>query len=570
MARKSRKQMEQAILPATDQSATPTAIYARLSVENSGKPDEGNSLRNQIAVCEEYIRSCPHLSLSEVYSDNGKTGTVFDRPAWNRLMEDVKSGKVAAIVVRDLSRFGRDYIECGTYLERIFPALGVRFISVKENYDSFTCDESTVSMSVSLQNLINALYSRDISRKVSTALLAQQQNGTFRNRNVPYGYRWNADKTAYVIDEEAAIHFRDIVRWKLEGASINQIINQLESSGISNPELRKRENGMRHGDCVGKGWAKSTIHGLLTNPAYLGHTVHGRARTALYQGKKKHRQKNPEDWIIHENTHPPLISQEEFDAIQRMLAGGSSFRQQKMRESAEIRASLVDLLDGKIFCADCGRRMYFRRHKLDKTNPVRWAGTYNCSTYTSRHHETCTNHYIRQETVNEKVWAAVQDQMKVAMNYEKLLAVLKGSTGEANLKEKYNAAVRSIRLKRNAVHQKRGRLYESYVDGTLDEAEYAYAKQTYEQSYERLTTLLEEAIQRRDHFLESISPENRWMAMMRQASGAKELTPELTEALIQKVLVYENKSLEIVFYYDDVFQDMCKSVLEMQREADTE
>lgn len=570
MARKSRKQNEQITLSVTPQGAMATAIYARLSVENSGKQDEGNSLRNQIAVCEEYIKGCSYLSLSEVYSDNGKTGTVFDRPAWNHLMEDVKSGKIAAIVVRDLSRFGRDYIECGTYLERIFPALGVRFISVKENYDSFTCDESSVSMSVSLQNLINALYSRDISRKVSTALLAQQQNGTFRNRNVPYGYMWNEDKTAYVIDEEAAVHFRDIVRWKLEGASINQIVQQLEASGVSNPELRKRENGMRRGTCVGKGWAKSTIHALLTNPAYLGHTVHGRARTALYQGRKKYRLKNPEDWIIYENTHPPLISKEDYDKIQAMLAEGTATRQQKMQESAEIRASLVDLLDGKIFCADCGCRMYFRRHKLDKTNPVRWDGTYNCSTYTSRHHETCTNHYIRQKTINERVWAAVQDQIKVALNYERLLAVLKGSTGEANLKEKYNAAIRSIQLKQNAVHQKRSRLYDSYVDGTLDETEYAYAKQIYEQSYERLAALLEEAIQRRERFLESISPENRWMSMMKQATGAKELTPELVEAMIQKVLVYENKSLEIVFYYDDVFQDMYKSILEIQKEANAE
>ena len=131
----------------------------------AAKDDDGNSLQNQIAVCKDYLEGCPYLRLTEVYSDNGKTGTVFDRPAWNRLMEDVRTGKIQCIVVRDLSRFGRDYVETGNYLEKIFPALGTRFISVKEGFDSFTCGGSMESLSVSLQNLVNAIYSRDISKR---------------------------------------------------------------------------------------------------------------------------------------------------------------------------------------------------------------------------------------------------------------------------------------------------------------------------------------------------------------------------------------------------------------------
>lgn len=191
MARKSRKAQAQGKPVAEvkkEAAALPTAIYARLSVENSGKDDDGSSLQNQIAVCKDYLERCPCLRLTEVYSDNGKTGTVFDRPAWNRLMEDVRTEKVQCIVVRDLSRFGRDYVETGNYLEKIFPALGTRFISVKEGFDSFTCGGSMESLSVSLQNLMNAIYSRDISKKVSTALRAQMEAGTFRNRHVPYGY----------------------------------------------------------------------------------------------------------------------------------------------------------------------------------------------------------------------------------------------------------------------------------------------------------------------------------------------------------------------------------------------
>lgn len=565
MARKSRKNNSQPEPKIEiEQVSYATAIYARLSVENSGKQDEGASLQNQIDVCKEYVAGCPYLRLSEVYADNGKTGTIFDRPAWNRLMDDVRSGKVEAIVVRDLSRFGRDYIEVGNYLEKIFPALGTRFISVKENFDNFTCGSSMESLSVSLQNLINALYSRDISRKVSTALLAKQKNGTFQNSNPPYGYMWNDDKSAYVIDEVAAAHVQEIFHWKMEGVSVNTMIRRLEEAGAVHPELRKHQNGSRQGDQVGKGWAKSTIHSILKNPAYLGHTIHGRVRAAIYKGVKKHKEA-PENWIWYKNTHPAIISQQDFDTVQRILAQASHIRQEKMKQSACVREQMIDYFDQKIFCADCKKRMYFRRHRIDKKWPEEWMGSYECSTYTSRRHEHCTKHYIRQDVLNEKVLAAIQDQLRVALDYERLLSVLKGSKEESNLKEKYNAAVSSVSLKLNALNQKRSKLYESYVDGILDEGEYTFAKQTYEKEHERLGQLLDEAVQRRTKFLDSIASDNKWMSMMKAATGVTELTQKLVDTMIEKVLVYENGAVEIVFYYDDVYQDMCQSVLEMQK-----
>lgn len=568
MARKSRKNSSQPESAAQiRQVSYVTAIYARLSVENSGKQDEGVSLQNQIDVCKEYVAGCPYLRLVEVYADNGKTGTVFDRPAWNRLMDDVRSGNVEAIVVRDLSRFGRDYIEVGNYLEKIFPALGTRFISVKENFDNFTCGSSMESLSVSLQNLINALYSRDISRKVSTALLAQQQNGTFQNRNPPYGYMWNEDKSAYVIDETAASYVRDIFRWKMEGVSVNTMIRRLEEAGAVHPELRKRQNGSRHGNQVGKGWAKSTINSILENPVYLGHTIHGRMRTAIYKGVKKHKE-DPENWIWYENTHPAIICQEDFDTVQHILAEASRIRQEKMKQSAIIREQMIDFFDQKIFCADCKKRMYFRRHRIDKKGPEEWMGSYACSTYTSRRHEHCTKHYIRQNVLNEKVLTVIQDQLRIALNYERLLGILKGSKEESNLKEKYNAAVSSISLKLNALNQKRSKLYESYVEGILNEEEYSFAKKTYEKEHERLSQLLDEAVQRRAKFLDSISPDNKWMSMMKAATGTTELTQKLVDTMIEKVLIYENGAVEVVLYYDDVYQEMCQSVLEMQKKKE--
>ena len=566
MARKSRKAQVQSTPVAEVKKETPalsTAIYARLSVENSGKDDDGNSLQNQIDVCKDYLDGCPYLQLVEVYSDNGRTGTVFDRPAWNRLMDDVRSGKIQCIVVRDLSRFGRDYVETGNYLEKIFPALGTRFISVKENFDNFTSGGSVDSLSVSLQNLVNAIYSRDISKKVSTALRAQMETGTFRNRNLPYGYLWNEDKTAYVVDEEAAAVVRQIFEWKLREVSVYTIVERLKAGGIESPERHKRRAGARNGDNIqGEGWCPSTIRGILQNRAYIGEMICGKSETALYKGLKK-RLAAKENWVVVLDAHPPIVTTEEFEAVERQLQEGSAHRESTMEWSADIRAGMIDLFERKIFCGDCEKRMYYKRQRIQCKGVV-FRGVYDCSTHMRRGHDTCFSHSIRQDALNEKVFNIARDQLRVALDYEKLLKAMRGSTSEANVREKYNAAVSSVKLKLNALKKKRTGLYENYVEGILNEEEYAFAKQTYEEQYEALSRLLDEAVERRERFLQSISPENKWLTMMRGVSEETKLTQELVDAIIKRVLVYDKDHIEVELNYNDVFEAMCECVEQMK------
>jgi len=561
MARKSRKAQAQPVAEVKKETAAlPTAIYARLSVENSGKDDDGNSLQNQIAVCEDYLDGCPHLRLTEVYSDNGRTGTVFDRPAWNRLMDDVRTGKIQCIVVRDLSRFGRDYVETGSYLEKIFPALGTRFISVKENFDNFTCGNAMESLSVSLQNLVNAIYSRDISKKVSTALRAQMETGSFRNRNLPYGYLWNEDKTAYVVDEEAAAVVRQIFEWKLREVSVYTIVERLKAGGIESPERHKRRAGTRNGGNIqGEGWCPSTIRGILQNRAYIGEMICGKSETALYKGLKK-RLTEKDNWIVVSDAHPPIVSVSDFEAVERQMREDSAHRETAMEWSADIRAGMIDLFAGKIFCADCGKRMYYKRQRICGCKNVTFRGVYDCSTHVRRGHATCFNHFIRQDALNEKVFNAIRDQLQVALDYERLLLAMRGGSGEASVREKHKAAVASVKLRLNALKKKRAGLYESYVEGILNEEEYAFAKQTYEEQYEALNRLLDEAVERRERFLASISPDNKWLTMMRGAAGMTGLTQELVDAMIEKVLVYGGSRIEVVFNYNDVFYAMLECV----------
>ena len=567
MARKSRK-ITPAVEPVVEAAPLqifPTAIYARLSVENSGKSENVDVIANQIEICKSYIADRPYLSLVDTYIDNGHTGTVFDRPEFNRLMTDIKSGRIKCLVVRDLSRFGRDYIETGTYLERIFPQIGLRFIAIKERYDNFDTDGSNESLMIPLQNMINALYSKDISRKVSTALKAQMEQGTFQKRNLPYGYRWNEEHTNMVIDEETASYVRLIFRRKIEGWSMPMILDELDRLGAPNTELRKRQNGTRTGDgCSCKGWHKSTVYGILTNPHYVGDTVLGRSMVAIYKGIKSHNVKDKDEWIVFPNTHEAIISREDFQKVQDIMNAASEARQTKMQKSEEIRATLINLFDGKIFCADCGKRMYFHRKKVDKRKDGGWYAFYECSTYVGRRYEHCTAHYIRQDRLERDVLAAIQLQVKAALDYDKLLDKLRGSEGEKNIRDKQNALITSLNLKLSGVSKKRTRLYEDFAEGILDEEEYTFAKKSYDEQFADLSRSLDEAVQRRSKFNEAMSVDNKWITLMKSVSTATQLSQELVDESVELVKIHEDGAVELVMKYGDIYALTIQSIKEVQ------
>ena len=567
MARKSRKTTPavEPVVEAAPLQIFPTAIYARLSVENSGKSENVDVIANQIEICKSYIADRPYLSLVDTYIDNGHTGTVFDRPEFNRLMTDIKSGRIKCLVVRDLSRFGRDYIETGTYLERIFPQIGLRFIAIKENYDNFDTDGSNESLMIPLQNMINALYSKDISRKVSTALKAQMEQGTFQKRNLPYGYRWNEEHTNMVIDEETASYVRLIFRRKIEGWSMPMILDELDRLGAPNTELRKRQNGTRTGDgCSCKGWHKSTVYGILTNPHYVGDTVLGRSMVAIYKGIKSHNVKDKDEWIVFPNTHEAIISREDFQKVQDIMNAASEARQTKMQKSEEIRATLINLFDGKIFCADCGKRMYFHRKKVDKRKDGGWYAFYECSTYVGRRYEHCTAHYIRQDRLERDVLAAIQLQVKAALDYDKLLDKLRGSEGEKNIRDKQNALITSLNLKLSGVSKKRTRLYEDFAEGILDEEEYTFAKKSYDEQFADLSRRLDEAVQRRSKFNEAMSVDNKWITLMKSVSTATQLSQELVDESVELVKIHEVGAVELVMKYGDIYALTIQSIKEVQ------
>lgn len=569
MARKSRTEVS--LQPSVVEAAQvfPTAIYARLSVKNSGKEENRDVIANQIAICKSYIEERPYLCLTDTYIDNGWTGTAFDRPEFNRLMDDIRNGTIKCLVVRDLSRFGRDYIEAATYMECLFPQIELRFISIKEMYDSFDLPKGNESLVIPLQNMINSLYSRDISRKVSTALKAQMAAGTFQKRNLPYGYMWNETHTNMVIDEDAAQYVRMMFQWKLGGWSVSAILDELDRLGAPNPELRKRQTGTRSGDgCSCHGWHNSSLYGILSNPHYVGDTVLGRSEKALYKGVRPHNIYDKDEWIIFPDTHEAIISREDYEKVQVILQSASERRQQSMKRTAVHREALVNLFSGKIICADCGKQMYFHRKRVDrrkcKCKDEAWYAFYECSTSVSRRYEHCTPHYLRQNKLEQDVLAAIQLQVKAALDYDKLLGKLRGSPGEQSIRNQQNAAIASLELKLNGLTKKRARLYTDFTDGVLNDEEYAFAKQNYGEQYAELSRRLDEAVQRRSRFEEAMSADNKWITLMKSVSTAKELSQALIDESVELVRVHQDGAIELTMKYGDIYALTLASIKEVQ------
>ncbi len=316
MARKSRKTIYSSI-QATHEQIWDTCIYVRLSFED-GRKRENDSIGNQVAMLERYIKERPYLKLTTVFKDINQTGTNFMRPGFNEMMEAIKNGKINCIVVKDLSRFGRNYIETGTYLEKILPFFHVRFISVNDGYDSMNSNLQDTEYVIPLKNLIHDLYARDISKKIKSGLVVKRNKGEFTGSIVAYGYR-RADNNRLVIDEETAPVVRNIFRWASDGMSDPGIAQRLNELGIPSPSQYRYTKGILKSERYAnmQYWYKSAVRRMLINPVYLGHMVQGKTKSDLW-GKKGCVNTPKEQWVEIKNTHEPLIDEETFLSVGKL------------------------------------------------------------------------------------------------------------------------------------------------------------------------------------------------------------------------------------------------------------
>ena len=558
MARKSRKNVNQKVdSTIVTASYTMTGIYVRLSIENSGKDDDGDSIENQTSICKEYVEEHPDLKLYDIYEDNGKKGTNFDRPEFNRLMDDVRAGKVKCVLVKDLSRFGRDYIEAGEYLEKIFPFLGVRFISITDGYDSLTAGDAEGALMIPLKNMINDVYAKDISRKIITSFRARQEKGEYLPAFPPYGYVKSKTKAyRYEVDEDVAPYVRMIFEWKAAGVSHSEICKRLNDMGAVTPARRKVELGIWHAEKYKHTiWHGRTIIDIMKNATYTGTLVYGRMPKSLYQGIKCHRAK-PDEWRCIPDAHEAIVSQELFDKVQKIFDERSARMQKKWAESKQVRDKIVNLFVKRIYCGDCGKRMRFVKGNNALRDKNFYYTNYVCGGYLDSGYRNCTRHSIRYQDVVDAVFAAMQVQMEYALNQEKMMQKLRGTAKERNLIDQYVAKVNYLTQELKKVNSRREGLFESFAEGILDEADYQYAKKSYDEEYASLEKQLSEAKSRKKELDGVLTANNEWLQAMHKVEDATELDQDLVNALVKKVLIYEDNRVEVEFKFreqNDVF-----------------
>ena len=326
-----------------------TAVYARKSL------DDEESLDVQVRMLLDYIEESEELILYKIFSDNGQTGTNFDRPAFNQMIEEMQLGRFNTIIVKDGSRLGRNYLEAGAYMEAIFPQNNIRFISVNDRFDSIKEECISDGLSLPLKNIMNEQYSKDLSRKLSPAFRVRQMDGKFIGGLTTYGYLKDpADKNKLIVDYEIAPVIRRIFISKTQGLSDGAIAKELNQEEILSPFAYRYNKGLvRAEKYQNMPWKRGTISQMLSNPIYTGNMVQGRTRQSLSMHEKKHKTAKNE-WIIVPNTHEAIIDQKLFDQVSNIL----ETRKEKYRnKQKQVCINAGNILRGKVYCADCGRAM---------------------------------------------------------------------------------------------------------------------------------------------------------------------------------------------------------------------
>ena len=520
------------------------AAYLRLSIEDGDKA-ESNSIGNQRELIQNFVAERPELHLVGEYADDGYTGTNFERPGFTQMMEDIQSDKINCIIVKDLSRLGRNYIEMGKYLERIFPMMGIRFIAINDNYDNANTESSdSDSIVVPFKNLLNDSYCRDISIKTRSSLDVKRRNGDFVGAFPVYGYMKAEDnKNLLVPDPYAARVVCDIFRMRLEGASASKIASELNRLGILSPLAYKKNNGLPYAkkgyadkaDCK---WSATTIIRILQDETYTGTLVQGKQGTPHYKIKQME-QRPASEWVRVPDAHEALIARQDFELVQRIKG---------LDTRTSPNEDTVYLFSGILICGCCGSRM---TRKTNRANGKEYH-YYYCPTGKKK---GCAHPVMLKES---SLIDCVRDSLKAYIgNIASLEALLSGidqsSINQALAKE-YSDHITDNERRLEQVLEFKARLYESLVGGMLTKEEYASYKAKYTKQAEDIRESVRVLREKLTEVLENRSERNRWISQFTQFSTLETLDRRALIHMVQSIRVRGKKELDITFTHEDEYK----------------
>ena len=526
-----------------------TALYLRLSKEDgdvaAGSKNESNSIANQKSLIMDYLQSRPEFRVVAVHEDDGYSGTDFNRPAFQAMMEEVKKGVINCIIVKDLSRFGRNYIEVGRYLEKLFPMLGIRFIAVNDNYDSLEADTAH-DIVVPFKNLINDSYCRDLSVKIRSHLAIKRKNGEFIGAFACYGYlKDKNNRNHLIVDTYAGQVVQDIFRMKINGMSQYRIADVLNEQGILSPMEYKKYLGSRFESSFKVNpkalWTAKAVTRILTNEVYTGVLVQGKQTTPNHKVKVR-QEVDKAEWIRVENAHESLIDHVLFEIVQNLT--GRDTR-------TSPKETQVFPLSGLIYCGDCGHPMVRKNSRYIKKREGDSAQTYGyflCSEKCSG--GSCNWHRISEDALMEAVLGAVNLHIQKVLDMQEALKQIESAPPRQLMVQKYAERLAMKEKERKKAERLKIGIYEDLKDGLLDKEEYRKLKAEFDSRIAEADSAVKE-LQRQITSLEgSRSANTPWMDYFQQFGRLEHLTRWAAAIIINKILIYENSRIKITFNFE--------------------
>ena len=517
------------------------ASYSRLS-QDDGDKEESNSIVNQKALIRDFMSEYPELQLVEEYADDGFSCVNFERPDFKRMMQDVKSQRINCIIVKDLSRFGRNYIETGKYLEQVFPFLGVRFIAINDSIDTSRAQSDAEQFVLPFKNLFNDSYCKDISTKVRSQLAIKRKNGDFVGSFASYGYvKDPGNHNQLIIDPEAAEVVRSIFTWKIQGLSAERISDKLNSLGVLCPMEYKRLHGMKVStNFRTNDKAKSSpvsVLRILKNELYVGVTTQGKTTTPSYKIKRLV-EKPESEWDRVEGTHEAIISQDVFDAVQMLL----------MRDTRiSPDEDQVYLFSGFLCCADCKLNMA-RRTRRYKEKVYSY---YSCAGF--RKKSGCTSHNISEKLLYDAVLAAIRQQYLLVTDMERLLKYAQELPDDPNSLHQYEVQIAKLKDEIRRNQEMKLRLVENLNDGILTREEYLELSAIYDTRIRDSRLAIRNVETERDG-MKDVPLENEWLTTFKKYQYVDKLDRVMLAELIQVIEVHENKQITVHFKFEDQIQ----------------
>ncbi len=520
------------------------AMYIRISKDDAER-SESYSISNQRELIQSYVKSHPEINLCSERVDDGFSGVSFERPAIQGLFKDVKAGSINCVIVKDLSRFGRNYIETGRYIEQIFPFMGVRFIAINDNYDSATTKSGADSIIVPFKNLINDAYSRDISIKVRSQIEVRQKRGDYIGSFPVFGYmRSEDDKHRLVIDDYAADIVKKIFIWKKSGMNNQKIAEKLDEQSIPSPlEYKTLQNWTFSTTFKLKPqakWSAVAVSRILKNEVYTGTMVQGKESTTNYKVKKRIK-KSKEEWVRVENTHEAIISKEDFELVNKVMLADTR---------TKPNADELYIFSGLMRCDECGSNMI---RKPVKSNGKEYY-YYICSG--NKHDKSvCSNtHRISERHLIQCTFEILKHHIAAVSKLNELLEYIKELPMEDSKVKKIDTMIMAIREKLKSYQKLKHSLYEDYKADILSKDDYLEMKKDYESLCIGLEKSLADLEHQSSDLLAKTNTHSEWVELFKKHENITELSRATIISLVDKIVIIDSKRMRIYFSYQSEFE----------------